>query len=421
MTHKLFLVLLFLVVTTGQSAEAFPLDAYDETKIDRLEGYYHSLKTPEGKEAFDPGQLLVSREVQLRAFNGPHVIPAPDPALTNALKAALAPHLNAYGVAVLDLSNPARPAYAEINATRQFIPASVGKIVVALAVFNELAKMYPTDLTKRNHILKNRLIVANEYIETDEHEVPFWDKKEGLVEGRKLALGDMGNMWTYLDWMLSASSNASASMLMRELILMRHFRDGYPATVREEENFFQMSTASQRSSILHSVILDALRDNGIDSSTLRQTSLFTKRGKQLIPGGSSTASARTLLNFLFLLEQGKLVDPASSLELKRLLYHTQKRIRYGEAPELDFDAVYYKSGSMYKCRAERGFLCKKYFGNALNLLNSIAIVESPAVNPKHVYLVALSSNLLKKDSSTLHAELAAKIKQVIETYSLDRI
>ena len=48
-------------------------------------------------------------------------------------------------------------------------------------------------------------------------------------------------------------------------------------------------------------------------------------------GTSSYATARELMRFLLKMEQGKLVDEWSSLELKRLLYITERRIRYGSS------------------------------------------------------------------------------------------
>ena len=86
----------------------------------------------------------------------------------------------------------------------------------------------------------------------------------------------------------------------------------------------------------------------------------------------------TLLRWLIKLEQGKLVDVFSSREIKRLLYMTQRRIRYAASPALEDAAVYFKSGSLYKCQPEPGFTCRAYEGNVENRLNSAAIIEAPA-------------------------------------------
>ena len=74
------------------------------------------------------------------------------------------------------------------------------------------------------------------------------------------------------------------------------------------------------------------------------------------------------MRFLFNLEQGKVVDLFSSREIKRLMYMTQRRIRYASSPALYEAAVYFKSGSMYRCGPEPGFKCRKYRGNVLESL-----------------------------------------------------
>jgi hypothetical protein len=164
---------------------------------------------------------------------------------------------------------------------------------------------------------------------------------------------------------------------------------------------------------VHDAILDGLRRNGIDSSQLRQGSPFTKGGRARMPGSlGSTSTARELVKFLTRMEQGKLVDPWSSLELKRLLYLTDIRIRYAAEPTLDDTAVYFKSGSLYACGG-RG-PCGKYFGNSKNYMNSIAIVEYDGGGAKQLrYIVALLSNVLGRNSIETHQALARRIHHVI--------
>ncbi len=64
----------------------------------------------------------------------------------------------------------------------------------------------------------------------------------------------------------------------------------------------------------------------------------------------------------------------SSLEMKRFLYTTKRRCVC--APEPAKAAVYFKSGSLFRCVPEEGFKCVKYMGNAQNAMNSVIIVES---------------------------------------------
>jgi hypothetical protein len=103
------------------------------------------------------------------------------------------------------------------------------------------------------------------------------------------------------------------------------------------------------------------------------------------------------MKFLLRMEQGRLVDAFSSREMKRLTYMTERRIRYASSPALSDAAVYFKSGSLYKCAP--GSTCRKYRGTVINFMSSVAIVESPAGSRRLYYLVALMSNVLGKNSA----------------------
>ena len=96
-----------------------------------------------------------------------------------------------------------------------------------------------------------------------------------------------------------------------------------------------------------------------------------------------------------------------SLFFKKLLYLTQARIRYASSPALRDSAVFYKSGSLYKCRPERGFVCEDYRGNVWNFMNSIAIVESFRRSPRLRYIAVVNSNVLRKNAVEEHRELVA--------------
>ena len=49
--------------------------------------------------------------------------------------------------------------------------------------------------------------------------------------------------------------------------------------------------------------------NGLPLEHIRQGSFFTRQGKQNVPGGGiSYATARTLIDLLLMMEEGKLVD-----------------------------------------------------------------------------------------------------------------
>jgi len=113
------------------------------------------------------------------------------------------------------------------------------------------------------------------------------------------------------------------------------------------------------------------------------------------------------------METGQLIDPFTSTEMKRLMYLTERRIRYASHPNLHPYAIYFKTGSLYSCQPEEGFTCGKYQGNKRNILASLAIVEAPAENPEYHYLVAVQSNVLRVNSAVAHQTLASRIHKLI--------
>jgi len=406
--HSLLLAIA-LAMSPG-FALAYPIDAYPETGIARLEGYRISQTDKRSYNLLPPGALLKTEQIRLRLTEHANLaIPTADATLTRKIIALLGADARNYSVSVLDLSDPTQPLYAEHNADVQRNPGSVGKIMVALALFQALADLYPDDIAARQRVLKNSQVTADAFIHTDSHTVPFWLAEDGSMPRRALREGDTANLWSYLDWALSASSNAAASMVIKQLVLLRHFGTDYPPTLEQEQAYFRESTPKERSDLLLDSLLTPLTRNGLDKETLRQGSFFTAEGKRRIAGTNSTSTTRELLHYLVLMEQGKLVDAWSSLEIKRLLYMTQRRIRYASSPALADAAVYFKSGSLFRCKPEAGFVCKKYQGNVDNWMNSVAIVESPAGAPRQFYMVALTSNVLRKNSAVEHQTFATRL------------
>jgi hypothetical protein len=111
-----------------------------------------------------------------------------------------------------------------------------------------------------------------------------------------------------------------------------------------------------------------------------------------------------------------LVDEFSSRELKRLLFSTERRIRYVSSPALIDSAVYFKSGSLFGCQPEPGFVCRAYEGNVRNFMNSVAIVEYPAAAPRVHYIVTLMSNVLRRNSAVDHQTLATRIHRLLQSH-----
>ena len=397
------------------SGGAYPLDGYGYTGIARLEGYRLAMEGKVRAPKQPPGALLPIDAVDLRLqFKSDFEIPAADIEFVAQLQNLLGAEADRYALAVLDLTNIEQPRYAEHRATERANPGSVGKILIALGVFQALADIYPDSIDARLNILRNAVITADEFIQSDHHQVPVWHPGDSRVRYPRIQIGDQASLWTYLDWMLSASSNAAASMVLKHLMLLVQYGPAYPVSETEAQQFFKNTSKKELAALLARALQDPVVRNGLDLAQLRQGSFFTWKGKQLVPGTTSYATPRELMRWLIKLEQGKLVDAFSSREIKRLLYMTQRRIRYASAPALAAAAVYFKSGSLYKCKTEPGFECKKYHGNVLNMLNSVAIIEAPATERQLYYMVVVMSNVLRKNSAVVHQTLATRIHRMLE-------
>lgn len=409
------IAVLALAALTPLTATPYPMDGYEDTGIRRLEGsrLANAGEIPGRKQP--PGAELPTALVDLRLVGRPDFsLPADDPALKREIEKLLGDDIDRYGLAVLDVSDPDNPRYAEVNGDYRQNVGSVGKLVVALAVFQAMADIWP-DESERIRVLRERLITADEFSHWDHHSVPFYDIATREMTKRSIRDGDQATLWEYLDWMLSPSSNSAAGMLMREALLMRQYGAGYPPDEAEIRRFFDETPRSELRALFARTFEEPLERNGFDLDRFRQGSFFTRYGKQKVPGtGTSYSTARSLMRFAVLMEKGQLVDEFSSRQLKRLLYMTERRIRYASSPRLRDAAVYFKSGSLYSCREEEGFNCGKYKGNVKNYMNSFAIVESPAGERRLHYMVMLISNVLRKNSAVDHQTLGTRIQQLME-------
>lgn len=395
------------------SAVAYPLDGYPNSGIARVEGFRIAQKNSGGK-VLPPGADLTTDKIVLSLQHRPDFqIPPNDPELERMLRDELGRDVGGYGVALLDLSDPGRPRYAEVNPNAAMNAGSVGKILIALGLFQTLADIEP-DIKKRRDLLKETVVVTDEFIRTDTHEVPVFQIGGKKVSRQPIAEGERMTVYTLLDHMMSPSSNAAASTIGREAVLMRHFGSSYPRSYDESRAYLNSASKAQLAGELKVVLQEPVGRNGLNRGKLRQGSLFTREGKKRLPGTSSYATARSLMEFLVQMEKGQLVDPWSSKEIKKLLYLTDRRIRYAASPALRDAAVYFKSGSLYKCRPERGHVCEKYHGNVWNFLASIALVEEPERNPPLRYAVVILSNVLRKNSAEAHEHLGTRIQQMME-------
>jgi hypothetical protein len=407
---------LLLLLLLPATAQAYPVDGYAYTGIRRLEDarLVHAGEIP-GRTRL-PGQYLPLIDIQPGWHaSGGQALPPMDAEFSRAL-AALVPatERDEYAIAVLDLTDPEHPVYATHQADLQANVGSVGKILVALAVFQTLAGLYPDDIAARVRVLRDTRVTADAFSQYDHHVVPFFNLELRQRKSRAIHIGDEASLWEFMDWMLSASSNSAAGMVQKELIALAHFGRRYPVPAEEEAAYFATASYDPLGLIMAATMNEALLKNGLDPEKIRQASFFTGGGNRRVNGTTSFATPEQLVKILFRLEAGTLVDAFSSRELKRLLYMTQRRIRYASHPALNEAAVYFKSGSYFQCHdGPRG--CRKYKGDKTNRLASVAIVESApgaAAGASH-YLVAVMSNVLQVNSAVAHQTLAMRIHRLI--------
>jgi len=372
-----------LLLLCSMQLAAWPIDGYPQTGIRRLEEQ-RLIAAGELKGTRQPsGGLWPTAAVDIRLTSRPDfTLPPVDQVLAGQIVELLGDKAERYGVAVLDLSDPNQPAYGEYRGDYHQNVGSVGKLLAALGFFQALADAYPDDLQKREELLRND--------------------------------GDTGNLWEYLDWTLSVSSNSAAAMTMRDSMLLRQFGTDYPIPNAQITPFFDNTPAAAKTALFQKAFWQPVTDNGLSLDDIRQGSFFTREGKRLVAGGGlSYATARSLMQYLLQMEKGELVDEWSSRALKRLLYMTERRIRYASSPALRDAALYFKSGSLYSCQPEEGFKCGKYKGNKRNYMNSIAIVEADVDGQRLHYIVTLISNVLRENSAVAHQTLGTRIHQLI--------
>ncbi len=407
---SLLIVFFFCEVTA-----AYPIDGYLSTKIRRL---LRLQLIVDGKiKDTQPikGALKSIKDIKLNLLGSRgdslSTIPAIDANLQKEIDRLFPNKDESYSISVLDITPGKKFRYAERQSDRAMSPGSVGKLAIAAGLFAELKYLYPDSFEKRQELMRTRFVRAGRWAIPNIHTVPFFDPETQKFFKRTVQEEDVFSLYEWADHMISVSSNAAASIVWKELILMRKFGKAYPPTEQEEKDFFKNSKKSELRDIAMSVVNDPLRKIDIKKEEWQLGSFFTREGKNFVPGeGGSIATPKALMKFLIALERGKIVDEQSSLEIKRILYMTDKRIRYASTKSLSNAAIYFKSGSLYQCKPEEGFECKKYMGNVKNYMNSVIIVEQPDGT---TYIVTLMSNVLRKNSNIDHLSLAYEIDKII--------
>lgn len=457
-----------LLITTALSflvaldeAHAYPVDkvSQDRTKIKRLM-WQEDVDAKKRRGYRYPGAQWSTDRIKLRMdgkgrdFELKQDTPR-DERLQKGLEAIMKKNRwKQYYVALLDVTDPANPRYAAVNEMAQQTPGSVAKVLLGAATLNELKKQFPK-VEDREEFMRTHQMVADDWTQPNHHEVPaitIKPDKKGVdptaadykpnysIAIRSVKRGDSYSLWEWMDHTLSPSSNASASMLWREATLMRALGKEYPPKTVDAE-LWKKWNREELSVHAFGAVDEPLNEAGLGTDDFYIRLFFTRGANRYVKGGSSRANPFGLLRWMLKVEQGKMIDTWSSLELKRLLYLTRRRIRYSLAPELKDSAVIFKTGSLYKCMKEEGFKCGAYRGNVVNVLNAIAVIETPppmieptaeaiaaakkAKEPAPkatistepytptVYMVAVMSNELRRSAAEDHARLGSAIHKLI--------
>ena len=415
---KLFLKLLLSVFLYPLISSGYPLNGEEESGIRRLEGYRLAQEAPTGSK-LKTGQLWKVEDVKLNltGYQGPDFDSLePDIELQKSLAAMLSKRDPSYSMVVIDYSDPGELRWASLKPDLKQNPGSVGKLLCMTALFHALAETFP-DQEQRANILKSAVIKAGDWVTKESHKVPKWNEELKRNVFSVITQNDEFRLSEWIDHAISPSANGAGAIIWREAMLLRHFGKSYPVSHDTGKSFFANTPKSELSALARAVISEPLLAVGIDTDALQQGSSFTSAGKQKVPGTISFATTRELARLLFRIEQGRLVDEWSSLQMKKYMYLTKRRYRYAYAPELNDKAVYFKSGSLYSCRTlAEGEVskCGKYMGDKQNLMNSVAIIESRG-NAEPKYISTLMSNVFGVNSAWDHSRIGAATDEMIRT------
>jgi len=393
---------------------SYPIDGYKYTGIDRLAYQYKVYQDSNLVSRLKDGSFLMMDDIQLNLLGVNNDWPKTDKELQSRIDGIFRYLEPQYSLSIMDISDPNNIKYAGRKENVGYQPGSVGKIAAAIALFNELERIYGEDWEAIRALLYTKEVRGEDFVVSDHHTVPFYDIKKDKYYNRVVRKDDVFTLYEWLDHMFSKSSNAAASVIMREVILL-HCLDVYYEckSMDEMHTFFEQTDKRILADLSEDLINCPLRELGIAEDEWRLGGFFTHGAEQYVPRqGGSIGSTKGLMKYMYELERGNVINERSSLELKRMMYMTDRRIRYAGSHAIAADAVYFKSGSLYSFKEEPGFVRRKYAGNRYNYMNSIAMVEKLDSTEKK-YLVALMSNVLRKNSVGEHYGLATQLDHLV--------
>ncbi|MBW2960529.1 serine hydrolase [Mesonia aestuariivivens] len=410
---KYTILSLTLLISSFVLMSFYPIDGYESTGITRLLRLERIKNDTTQTINLPSGALLPLNciNLQLTTVNDSiNSILKEDKEFSNKIKKVI-PSGN-YSLTVLDMSDPNHLKYAAHKETIGYQPGSVGKLTVVTAIFTQLYNICPQSWEARKSLLKTKKVRAGAWALYDHHTIPDYNIETDRLVKRKVKSDDVFTLYEWVDHMMSVSNNGAASVVWREALLMAAFQDEYEYITEEDaDEYFKNTSKKELTLLANKIVNEPLRKIGISKDEWRLGSFFTSGANKYVGDiGGSIGTPLGLMKYLVQLEKGKVIDSFSSLEIKRLMYMTDRRIRYAYAKEIRDAAVYFKSGSLYSCDRSNGKTCGEYAGNVYNYMNSVAIVEHPNGVK---YMVCLMTNVLRKNSAWDHMVLASKIDQVI--------
>tara|TARA_R110002020_G_scaffold454448_1_gene669967 strand:- start:97022 stop:98287 length:1266 start_codon:yes stop_codon:yes gene_type:complete len=415
---KKFLVYipLLLLITAFTVPTIYPIDGYQRTGISRLAYLEKIVRDSIDYNRIPPGAYLSIKDIKLNLTtykDSAKVLMTPDADLQGKISKLFYGLDNSYSLSVLDMTDSTNVKYAARNETRGYQPGSVGKLAILVGLFDQLEKLCPEDWDTRINLLRFKKVKGGPFAVYDHHTIPVYDIENDKLTKRQTRQDDVFTLYEWVDHMMSVSNNGAASVVFREAMLMSVFgNDYFNLTDEEAMNWFKETDRKVISDLSIEIVNEPLRKLGISEDEWRLGGFFTDGAERFVSRqGGSIGSPKGLMKFLISLEQGKVVDSLSSLEMKRLMYMTDRRIRYAHSSRLDSAAVYFKSGSFYKCDRNKNPNCGDYAGNVYNYMNSVIIVEHPNGGPK--YMVCLMTNVLNKNSASDHMYLASRIDKAL--------
>ena len=434
---------LLLACLWVSAAHAFPVDDYERTGIRRLKFQQDALNGLHRGPKLAPGARWPAANIKLRMrdqgrdFELTTATPK-DPVLQPALEKVLKQwSWHKYDVVILDITDPAHPRYAAVHEEVELTPGSVAKLLVASGMFEQLKQRFPNDIPARVSLLKNTIVAADDWAMKDSHDLPvITGDNLDKSTSRRVKIGDKFSLWEWMDGALSASNNSAASMMWREATLMKLMGADYPPP-KINADLWKSFGRDALTEASFDIVTKPLLDAGLDPEVFRLRLYFTTGAGKYIRSKSSGATALSLVQWLLRVEQGRMVDEWSSLELKKMMYLTRRRVRYLHTHKLDNFAAFFKSGSLFKFKPETTERVQ-YEGDELNILNSLIEIDTtppppealaavtgptadlaaktPSVNAAgkpYIYLVAVMSNELKRNAAEDHARLAEAVHAMI--------